>query len=97
MQSNKIITFTTERLPLAVFLHASGRLRFSHCNLAGEAKVQFVFSDPNTEGDQAELEFENGAVVSATSLFASQRYLRRRMTDELNSNNRNSDNAYNSR
>lgn len=82
-------TFITERLPLAIFLHASQRLRFSHCDLVDEGKVQFVFADPGNEGDQAELEFENGAVVAANSLFASQKYLRRKMTESLNNNRKN--------
>jgi hypothetical protein len=93
MQSSKN-TFITERLPLAIFLHASQRLRFSHCDLAGDNKVQFVFVDPSNEGDHAELEFESGAVVAANSLFASQKYLRRKMTETLNSNNRKNEHAY---
>ena len=72
-------TFLTERLPLAIFLHASQRLRLSRCELVGD-KVLFVFNDPEHLGDQAELDFENGAQVSAKSLFASQTYLRRRMS-----------------
>jgi len=83
--------FITERLPLAVYLHASRRLRFSHCKHQ-ESKVQFVFLDPSDQGDQLELEFESGAVVAANSLFASQKYLRRKMTETLN--NRNNENAY---
>ena len=76
-------TFVTERLPLAIFLHATHRLRLSHCELAGD-KVQFVFDDPEQKGDEAELAFENGECVPAKSLFASQTYLRRRMSDALN-------------
>ncbi len=64
-------TFYTERLPLATFLHASQRLRLSSCELVGD-KVQFIFSDPEHIGDQAELDFENGECVAAKSLFASQ-------------------------
>ena len=76
--------FITERLPLAVFLHASQRLRLSNCELAEGGKVQFTFADPEHKGDQAELDFENGERVPAKSLFASQTYLRRRMSDALN-------------
>jgi hypothetical protein len=77
-------TFQTERLPLAIFLHSSQKLSFSHCELVDAGKVQFVFTDPEHIGDQAELDFENGECVPAKSLFASQTYLRRRMTDALN-------------
>lgn len=77
------MTFTTERLPLAVYLHASHRLRLSCTELVGD-KVQFVFEDPECVGDEAELDFENGECVSAKSLFASQTYLRRRMSEVLN-------------
>jgi hypothetical protein len=96
MQSNENI-FITERLPLAVYLHASARLHFSHCEQAGGDKVQFVFADPGNQGDHAELEFESGAVVPANSLFASQKYLRRKMTETLNSNNRKNEHVYNAR
>jgi hypothetical protein len=76
--------FLTERFPLAIFLHASQRLRFSHRALVEAGKVQFVFTDPEHIGDQGELDFENGECVPAKSLFASQTYLRRRMSDALN-------------
>ena len=82
MQSNEN-HFATQRLPVAIFLHATSRLRLSHCELVGD-KVQFVFDDPDHTGDQAELDFENGECVPAKSLFASQTYLRRRMSDALN-------------
>lgn len=87
--------FITERLPLAVFLHASQRLRLSNCELAEGGKVQFVFADPEHTGDQAELDFENGECVPAKSLFASQTFLRRRMSDALNrKDNRNNEYVY---
>ena len=94
MESNEN-TFITGRLPLAIFLHASGRLHFSRCGLLDDGKVSFVFSDPSSLGDQAELEFENGATVAANSLFASQKFLRRKMseTQAVNSENRKNENA----
>ena len=84
------------RLPLAIFLHCSQRLKLSRCELAGD-KVQFVFHDPEHNGDQAELDFENGECVSAKAIFASQTYLRRRMSDTINRKdkyNRNIEYAY---
>jgi len=75
--------FETERLQLAIFLHADGRLSFRNCERTGRSKVCFVFDDAAHLGDSVELEFENGAKVSATSLFASQKYLRRQMSTAL--------------
>jgi len=43
-----------------------------------------MFGDPSHDGCQAELEFDRGAEVAASDLFASQRFLRRRMSEELN-------------
>lgn len=77
-------TFSTERLPLAIFVHATGRMRFLGCQPNGNGKVRFVFDDPEQIGAQVELDFDRGAPVAATSLFASQKFLRRQMTDALN-------------
>lgn len=77
-------TFSTERLQLAIFLHATGRMRFLACEPRGNGKVGFVFADPELSGSQAELEFDRGALVAATALFASQKYLRRQTTDVMN-------------
>jgi hypothetical protein len=77
------MTFATERLPLATYLHASGALRFSHVQPTQNSKVAFIFDDPQQIGYEAELEFDNGALVPATALFAGQRFLRRKMTENL--------------
>jgi hypothetical protein len=74
--------FVTQRLPLAVFLHATQRLAFSGCERVGD-KVEFLFSDPQGIGDQLELSFENGECIPAKALFASQTYLRRQMSATL--------------
>jgi hypothetical protein len=76
--------FQTERLQLAIFMHATGGLRLLGCERNGDAKLRFVFDDPQQKGAQVELDFDRGAPVSATSLFASQKFLRRQMTDTLN-------------
>ena len=76
--------FLTERLQLAVYLHATGEPRFLGCENNGNGKVRFVFEDPDHSGDKLELEFDRGAEVAATAIFASQRFLRRMMTDTLN-------------
>ncbi len=77
-------TFLTERLPLAIYLHASGKLEFSHCQSTSNSKVRFVFRDPQHIGCELELEFERGAQVPATAIFASQKFLRRKMSEALN-------------
>jgi hypothetical protein len=77
-------TFSTERLQLAVFLHATDRLPYLCCESNDQGKARFVFDDPRQIGPQSELEFDRGALVSATALFASQKFLRRQMTNALN-------------
>ena len=91
--TNENAIFLTQRLPVAIFLHASQRLLLSHCERVGD-KVQFVFSDPQGIGDQAELDFENGECIPAKSFFASQTFLRRRMSDALNRKDENRKNQY---
>lgn len=76
--------FETERLQLATYLHASERLRFSHLESNCPSRVRFIFLDPDGIGDSAEVEFEGGAPVAAVRLFASQKFLRRKMTQILN-------------
>jgi len=76
--------FLTERLPLAIYLHASGKLEFSHCESTSNSKVRFVFRDPQHIGNELELEFESGAQVPATAIFASQKFLRRKVSEALN-------------
>jgi hypothetical protein len=76
--------FPTERLQLAIYLHAAQRLPFQRCEISGSRKVRFVFEDPGNIGPQAELEFDRGAEVSASDLFASQKFLRRRMSEANN-------------
>lgn len=75
--------FVTERLPLAIFLHAREELAFVTCRRASPNKVQFVFEDPDDVGAAAELDFDRGALVKGTAVFASQKFLRRAMTQAL--------------
>ncbi len=75
--------FSTERLQLACFLHAANKLKFLRAEPNGTGKVSFIFADPEQIGDQLELEYEQGAVVAANALFASQKYLRRRVDQAL--------------
>jgi hypothetical protein len=75
--------FSTQRLQLAIYLHATQRLPFLRCESEGASKVRFVFEDSLNTGPQAELEFDRGAETAASGLFASQKYLRRRMSEAL--------------
>jgi hypothetical protein len=75
--------FSTERLQLAVYLHATQRLPFLRCEAKGKGKIRFVFDDLTGIGSEVELEFDRGAEVAATSLFASQKFLRRKMSEEI--------------
>src|SRR5207245_9157719 len=75
--------FTTERLQLAIFLHANQSLPVMRCERSGSGKVRFLFEDENRTGTQAELEFDRGAAVSATELLAGQTLLRRKMSEAL--------------
>ena len=83
-------TFSTERLQLAIYLHASQRLLFLSCDAGQNGKIRFVFDDPDDLGPQVELDFDRGAEVAASDLFASQKYLRRKMSEEINLRNGNS-------
>jgi hypothetical protein len=74
------VTFRTERLQTAIYLHSSGRLRFIGCEQSRPGKIQFIFADPDNRGSEYEFQFDNGATVSATAIFASQKFLRRMMT-----------------
>lgn len=76
-------TFCTERLQLACYLHASNKLKFLRCDSNGTGKVSFVFDDPEHLGDSLELSYERGEAVSASGLFASQKFLRRKMSEAL--------------
>lgn len=76
-------TFQTERLQLASYFHASRSLLLSDCKPVGGGKVAFLFDDPTGAGPQLEFEYENGAACSAAALFASQKYLRRKIDHTL--------------
>lgn len=86
--SQSCLEFSTERLQLAIYLHASQQLPFLRCEAGENGKIRFVFDDPDANGSQAELQFDRGAEVSASDLFASQKYLRRKMS-EATENQRN--------
>ena len=77
------MTFKTERLPLAIYLHASQALKLIGCKRTKPLKVEFVFDDPDSLGSTYELDFEMGKAVPAASIFASQKYLRRMMSLEM--------------
>jgi hypothetical protein len=74
------MTFRTEDLPFASFLHTTRKLRFLGCEpVASNGRVAFVFDDPKGEGEQLHIEFESGAECSAAAFYDSVRHLRRVM------------------
>ena len=79
--------FSTERLQLAIYIHASQRLPFLGCEPMRPGALRFVFEDREHLGKQVELEFDRGAAVPATAVFASQKFLRRTMTEVLEKRN----------
>ena len=90
--------FATERLQLAIFLHATEALRFLGCESSGFGRIRFIFADPESGGAQHELEFDRGAAVPATAIFASQKFLRREMSKYLrNGQSKNNERNHNSR
>jgi hypothetical protein len=89
----KVAEFCTERLPLAIGIHATRRLTFLRCERIGPEHVEFVFADPQSKGTDVELEFDSGRLmVAASEIFASQKYMRRRMSEALE--NRRTRNGY---
>src|SRR5579864_4892655 len=72
--------FSTERLQFAIFLHASQKLEFIGIEPSSFGRIRFLFADPEAQGAQYELEFDRGAAVPATAIFASQKFLRRQMS-----------------
>jgi hypothetical protein len=82
MQPKDENVFITERLPLAAYLHASRKLRYRSCGHGlNPGKIRFAFDDPEGIGDQLEVEYDSGAVCSATALFAAQKFMRRKMDE----------------
>lgn len=78
------MTFSTERLPLAVYLHATNRLKFLNCEQSAQAgRLAFVFEDNEGAGAAEQLAFDFGAVAPAVAIFASLNFLRKLMTSTL--------------
>lgn len=72
--------FSTTRLPLAAFLHCNNLLYFVGCEATDNGQVKFIFSDPDSNGDQVELRFDKGdATVNVLAFTSSDRFLRRKM------------------
>jgi hypothetical protein len=75
--------FFTERLQLAIYLHATDKLSFLRCEPSESGRLRFVFDDPGGIAPDLELAFDRGATVNACSLFGSQKFLRRQMSAVL--------------
>ena len=70
------MTFNTERLQLAIFLHGTQRLRLAHCETVGNGKVRFVFEDPDSQAEQDVSAYLRGEVVPALEIVNAQRDLK---------------------
>ena len=79
--------FVTKRLPLANYLIASKRLKFSRLepDRRYPNRFQIVFEDPHGDGQIAESEFNSGALVEARAFVSAQTWLRRTMTEQQHS------------
>lgn len=72
--------FHTDSLPFACYLHSTGKLRFLRCeSVSGSGRMFFIFSDPQSEGEDLNIQFESGAEAPAAAFFDSIRHLRRVM------------------
>ncbi len=91
MQIGKV--FETDKLPLAVFIHTRDALPFLGVKEGRPGRMVFEFQDPDGQGPQLELEFQRGAEVSASALFASYKYLRSALS-KATSNQNNGESKY---
>ena len=66
-------------LPYASYLHSTRRLRFLRCERNGAGRIDFVFDDPDSEGELLRVDFEAGAECPAANFYDSVRHLRRVM------------------
>ncbi len=75
--------FRTADLPLAAFLHSTRKLKFLRCESVsgnGGGKLEFIFEDPDGQGEDLHLGFESGAECPAASFYDSLRHIRKIMT-----------------
>jgi hypothetical protein len=79
-------TYRTANLPFAAYVHSTHKMHFLGCeHIGGTGRVAFVFSDPEGNGEQMNVEFEYGAECPAVGYYDSIRHLRRVM-DRTRSN-----------
>jgi hypothetical protein len=71
--------FLTQDLGFACFLYAAHKLKFVGCKDAANGKVNFMFNDPNGDGENHRMEFEAGAEVPAVTFMDTIRHMRRVM------------------
>ena len=78
------LKFRTSFLPLAAFLHCTGKLKFIGCEPEQNGRhATFVFDDRGKEGQQIAIEFEAGSECSAAAFYDSIRRLRRLIDQTL--------------
>jgi|SRR5215469_13955148 len=79
MRSNDDGIFRTRWLQFGIFLHASKLLPYVRTETGPDGKACFLYEDKDAIGPRLQLEFSQGAKVSATDLFGSQIFIRREM------------------
>ena len=79
--------FTTERVQIASFVHALD-WPYRGCKKNHKGRVEWQFTDTDGRGGLIELLYEKGAKVSASSLFASERFIKREMYQVVDSQER---------
>lgn len=82
MDNNNL--FSTTVFYVAIGIHAANQLKFKGCRKSGNGQVLFDFFDPNHQGEELSLAFDQGKLVAPVNVtLASQRYLRRKMNEVL--------------
>ena len=72
--------YETTRLPIAAYLHCSKLLDFAGIRKGSDATAVFEFRDPNAQGENLEMDFEQGrAIVDARAFASSERFLKQKM------------------
>lgn len=71
--------FRTKWLQLGCYLHAAEKLPYLRTEHGPDGMSYFIFSDKDNLAPRLQLEFSQGARVSATALFGSLTFFRKEM------------------
>ena len=73
--------YRTAHLELASYIHASNSLKLAGTEMIGH-RMEYIFDGPESVGKQIEINYHNGAPISAVKLFNSHKTLRRLLLDQ---------------